>query len=297
MKSRPTSAFVKPLLALAFPFLMAISGEAATISHFDVDFNTYPLGALSTAGTSFSAISNGAGVTASSYTIKDVGTDRVLHVTKTAGATQNSSSITLRTGSPTGTDLKLTTNSTYLWSFDFQAPTNPDQSAFFRLDDGGAAQGRYLAGFRISGGTFSYLTNPNIEALSSQMTAISTSLLSVEAGTWYEVSFTIRTFTIDPGTNPLNLGLSYDISFTRRGESDPAFTFTVPSLLPNDLRTTGNNSVRMGLTFTGTSNDLYIDNLRLQTIPEPVVSMLLISGLGVGAWMAKRRHSRRSEDR
>ncbi len=297
MKSRPTSLFVKPLLALALPFLMAINAQAAIINHFNVDFDTYPLGPLSTAGTSFSGISNGTGVTSSSYTIENAGTGRSLHVTKTAGATQNTSSITLRTGSPSGTELKLTADSTYVWSFDFQAPTNPTQSAFFRLDDGGAALGRYIAGFRITGGALSYLTNPNTEVLSSQMTQVPTNQLSMEAGIWYEVSFTISTFAIAPGTNPLNIGLSYDFSITKRGESEAAFFTTVLNLMPNDLRATGNNAVRMGMSFTGTSNDLYLDNLRLQTIPEPGVAMLMISGLGMGAWMAKRRLSKRSENR
>lgn len=295
MKSRSTSVFIKPLLSLAIPVLMAVNAQAAVINHANIDFNDYPLGPLQTGTTSFTAISNAAGVT-SSYRVEEVSPgNRALHVVKSGGT----SSVTLRTtpapGNPTGTqELKLTAGSTYAWSFDFQAPTTPNQGAFFRLDEGSAVAGRYIAGLRFSSGTISYLTNPNTEALSSQFTAIPTSLLSVEAGVWYEVSFTISSFSIEPGTNPANIGLNYDLSITRRGESEPAFTTSVLNLMPSGLRAIDpeyNNSVRMGMTFTGSAidNDLYLDNIRIQTIPEPGASFLMISGLGIGAWMTRRR--------
>ncbi|HWL50910.1 MAG TPA: hypothetical protein VNQ90_00640 [Chthoniobacteraceae bacterium] len=297
MKSRPASVFIKPLLTLAFPVLMAVNAQAAIINHLDVDFNDYPLGPLTTAGTSFTGISNATGVT-SSYTVESLSaTDRVLHVVKSGGT----SSVTLRTtpapDNPTGTqELKITANSSYVWSFDFQAPTTPDQGAFFRLDDGAASAGRYIAGLRLSGGTISYLTNPNTETLTSQMTAIPTDVLSVQAGVWYEVSFSINSFSA-PGANPANVGLSYDFTITRRGESEPAFSTSVVNLMPSALKAIDpgyNNSVRMGMSFTGSTidNDFYLDNIRLRTIPEPGVSLLMISGLGVGVWMTRRRLAR-----
>ncbi len=248
--------------------------HAATITHFDIDFDDYTPGPITSGGALSITSLSGEIVEASegeNY-LSLTGSDNIAKSLRVSTATSSSA----------GTQsLLLGASTSYQWSFSFQLPTTM-APILIRLDDGSASNGSFITGIYISAtGQLSYMTNPNIGTLGSQMTAVSTSEFQISADTWYDVTFDITTGEANgDGTLPV----SYALHIEGGGDTFDTEASYVPS---------GSNSVSAARAIWGTASNsqpvnLRLDNLYLATIPEPGTVSLIIGTAFLGLAFRKK---------
>ncbi len=249
------------------------------MTHFDIDFADYPNGALSTSGSAWAR----AVLTANVEEDENDGDNKYLNLQAAGGAGTLSKNLTLDslTNSNTGTESMVVAASTsYQWSFSFRLPSTVDP-ILIRLDTGAAGTGRYLAGMSITGtGQLQYMTDPNVAPLSGQMTTVSTSTFALEADEWYHVTFDITTGALVDG----KLSVTSDFSIAGAGDSFSASA----SYTPSSLLLTDQARVIWGTRSATDPVNIHLDNLRLETIPEPGTVSLLVGAATLG-FLARRK--------
>lgn len=242
--------------------LTAASLQGAIITHFDIDFTTNSTGTLPPTGWLNSNVT---------AVIEESGGNKYLGLT--ASTPTGSRSLILSTttkATPPTLTLNIAASSAYQWSFSFLLPTgalgavNP---ALIRLDDGASGAGHFITGLSIRNGMLEYLTNPNVNPLSSQMTGVSTSIFQLQENVWYQATFDI--------TTAADLKISYNLNITGGITS---FSTTVTDLVPSALTT--NTAVRAAFGSSDGTLNVKLDNLYLATVPEPgVVGLVAMAAL------------------
>lgn len=284
MKTYTTS-----LLAGLAGVLLSISSHGQVVTHFDIDFDDYASGTLVTSGTAWSYQQFGA----TPPTVQPASGDKHLSV---SGVPETARLVTLTssTNATTGTQtMNIAPSSSYQWKFSLLLPNMGEVDApefapvLIRLDNGSASARRYLTGLAITEeGQLRYMTNPNVETLSTQMTYAPDSEFLFQTDTWYDVTFDI--------TTSANLTITYDLtitggstSFSREGISYRP----VQEADPNESSLVLTASTRMVAGRVSNSNELnfHLDNLYLATIPEPGVAGLLLGSTLLGAFMFRKR--------
>lgn len=260
---------IKNILAGLAGLTLAVPMQAAVITHFDINFNSYSAGPLPPTGWTIPGT-----MTA---TVEEGSGNKWLGLTSTAAGSLVLSTATKAT--PPTVTLSLAPSSEYQWSFSFLLPTNSlsmTNPALIRLDSGAAADGRYLAGLAIRSGELAYLTNPNVAALNSQMTTVSSATWQLQENVWYQATFDI--------TTSAGLGITYDLSIT--GGTTP-FNITGITYTPSALAAAQTVRSAFG-SASATGANVKVDNLYLATVPEPS-ALALVGAALVGLAVLRRR--------
>lgn len=160
-------------------------------SHIDFSFTDYPKGELITAATTPWRISVEGGREVRATVVRENGVP-ALRVQSTGGGGLTFSSATnnaYRTSA-----LTVQPGMTIRWTLDWKVPmdADPHQQVLIRLDDGQPAGGHFLAGFGLTQKGIVYMTDPNFEPISQQMTILPKDAITVEPGQWYRATFQLQ---------------------------------------------------------------------------------------------------------
>lgn len=263
------------LLVIVVPGWAA--AQALPVVHIDIDFDSYSPGALQTTpNTPFSGYNP---VTAT--VVQGEGSNRFLHVNRDGGG-----GLTTSTANALNTKLALNAGQQYEWSFSFFVPENSaSQTLAIRLDDGSPAAGRFVSGLLLSNGKLHYLSNPNVLPYATGFTTIKDTNgldVTVTEEVWYEATFVLSTVE-----QAGNLSIVSNLVLQQGENVYTVSTNYLPANLVED------SAVRM-IISTGTQSNIYLDNFKLQTIPEPQASVaILILGVVGLACVRNTRKSRK----
>lgn len=224
--------------------LACITVSVSAQNNAAINFDTYPTGALSADANSPWVKSGRAFGTIEAAT--DGG--KFLRVDATGPG-----AIIFDTAHETVNSILLQESEAIRWGFEFMLPSgSEEQTTYLRLNPGLAGVGKYIAGFAIIDGKFSWLRNPNIAT--ARKSFVIAPRLSLQPDVWYrvEVEITDAPEVSDQFICVMQLATSDGTSLLSQTVT------TAPNALSED-------PLRMTISLDGTS-DLQLRNILLNTL-------------------------------